>query len=93
MSATARDTCFCHVTIRDGSWRETLWTRVFGKPEVPVVSPFPVAGFFTLDLKRVTPEQRVQVVPGHDCDRLSPSRTGGGFVTHELRPKEREEDR
>lgn len=34
--------CFCHATVRDGDWRERLWTDVFGKPEAPVVQPFPV---------------------------------------------------
>lgn len=58
--------CSCHAIVHDGGWRERLWTQVFGKPEAPIVQPWPIeeaelAGersrFVRLALKRVTEEQ------------------------------------
>ena len=62
--------CFCSARIHDPQWRVDLWTRVFGKPEAPVVQPFPVesadfpdgrARFVRLDVKRCSPEQLQQI--------------------------------
>lgn len=65
--------CFCTARVHGPQWRVALWTAVFGKPEAPIVQPFPVeaatfpdgdARFVRLDVTRITPDQIGLIVEG-----------------------------
>lgn len=65
--------CSCFARVHGPEWRVDLWTRVFGKPEAPIVQPFPVeaatfpdgdARFVRLDTKRCTPAQTRMITEG-----------------------------